>query len=437
MLSVNTLYLECNMGAAGDMLTAALLELLPDPDDFVYRFNTLGIPRILMRREDAVKCGIHGTHISILVDGKEESEDMHDHHHEHEHEHEHEHSHDHEHEHDHEHSHDHEHDHEHSHDHHHSHSTLEHIRFIIDFLNIDDKVKADIMAVYTLIAEAESHAHNRPIDQVHFHEVGTMDAIADVTAVCMLLNELNVEKIICSPIHVGSGTVKCAHGILPVPAPATAYILKDVPIYGGEVKGELCTPTGAALLKHFVNEFGPMPIMKISSTGYGCGKKDFPVANCIRAHLGETADHNDEIIELSCNIDDMSAEDLAFACEELMLGGARDVYTSSVLMKKGRPGTLLTVITEDEHRDTIVKLIFKHTSTIGIRQCRMNRYVLDRSITEQDGVRIKESAGYGVVRSKAEFEDIAAYARKTGLSLSEARAKLNLQIKLWGQARRG
>ncbi len=409
---MRTLYLECNMGAAGDMLTAALLELLPDPDDFVARFNTLGIPRVKMVREDTVKCGIHGTHISMLVDGEEESENMHDHEHHHEHEH----------------------DHEHGHWHHH-HSTVEQIRFIIDFLDIDDDVKDDIMDVYGLIAQAEAHAHNRPVDHIHFHEVGTMDAIADVTAVCMLMDELDVDKVVCSPIHVGSGTVKCAHGILPVPAPATAHILKDVPIYGGEIQGELCTPTGAALIKHFADEFGPMPVMTINDTGYGCGRKDFPVANCVRAHLGETADGSDQVIELSCNIDDMSAEDMAFACEELMIAGARDVYTTPVNMKKGRPGTLLTAMTDEQHKKEIVKLIFKHTSTIGIRECRMNRYILERNIKEQDGVHIKESAGYGVSRSKAEFDDVAAYARKTGMSLSEARDKLNLKIRLWGPAR--
>ena len=411
---MKTLYLECNMGAAGDMLTAALLELLPDPHSFVERFNSLNIPRIKMLKEDAVKCGIHGTHISILVDGEEEHEGMHEHHHEHEHDHHH----------DHDHEHDHHHDHDHEHGHHH-HSSLEQIRFIVDFLDIDDDVKDDIMEVYGLIAEAESHAHNRPVSEIHFHEVGTMDAIADVTAVCMLMKELAPDKVICSPVHTGSGTVKCAHGILPVPAPATAYILQGIPSYSnGEIKGELCTPTGAALLKHFVDEFGPMPIMSSSAIGYGCGKKDFPVANCLRAFIGETAGSSDQITELSCNIDDMTAEDLGFACEELMAAGARDVYCTAVLMKKGRPGTLLTVITDDEHKEDMIKLIYKHTSTIGIRECRMGRYVLDRRFIEKNGVRYKESSGYGVNRSKAEFEDIAAYARANGLSLSEARARL-------------
>lgn len=430
---MKTLYIECNMGAAGDMLSAALLELLPDPEDFVKRFNSLGIPRIKMIKEDAVKCGIHGTHVSILVDGMEEGPHMHEHEHEHEHHHEHEHDHEHEHHHEHDHEH-HHHDHEHGehdphHDHgahHHSHSTLDQIRFIIDFLDIDDDVKDDIMAVYGLIAEAESHAHNTSVEHIHFHEVGTMDAIADVTAVCMLMKELNADKVVCSPIHVGSGTVRCSHGILPVPAPATAYILRGIPIYGGEIRSELCTPTGAALLKHFVSEFGPMPVMSISSTGYGCGKKDFPVANCVRAYIGETAGSNDEIIELSCNVDDMTAEDTAFACEELMRGGARDVFTTAVIMKKGRPGTLLCVITDDAHKEEIVKLIFKHTSTIGIRECRMNRYVLDRSFKEKDGIRIKTSSGYGAARSKAEFDDIAAYAREHGLSLSQTRQKFGV-----------
>ena len=152
-------------------------------------------------------------------------------------------------------------------------------------MNIPEKVRKDVLAVYRLIAEAESQVHGMPVEEIHFHEVGTMDAGADVTAVCMLMDRIAPDQIIASPVHVGSGTVRCAHGILPVPAPATALILKDVPIYGGQIKSELCTPTGAALLKHFVNRFESMPVLKIQKVGYGMAKKDFPQANCVRAIL--------------------------------------------------------------------------------------------------------------------------------------------------------
>ncbi len=163
---------------------------------------------------------------------------------------------------------------------------IEHI--VMGHLDIPENVKHDIMAVYGEIAQAESVAHGKTIDEIHFHEVGTMDAVADITAVCLLIDMIKPEKIIASPVHVGSGTVRCAHGILPVPAPATAYILRGVPIYGGKIKSELCTPTGAALLKHFVSSFGDMPIISLEKIGYGMGYKDFPQANCVRAFLGET-----------------------------------------------------------------------------------------------------------------------------------------------------
>ena len=229
---MNVLYLECAMGAAGDMLASALLELVPDPDAFVERLNLLGIPDVEFKKEKSVKCGISGTHLSVLVHGAEEGDE------------------------------------EHHHGHSHHHSSLQDIRTIVKgFCGIPGKVKDDILGVYSMIADAESHVHGVPVSEIHFHEVGTMDAVADITAVCLLLNELSPDRIIVSPVHVGYGTVECAHGILPVPAPATAYILKDVPVYSGKIKGELCTPTGAALLKYFADSFGPVPLMKISSVG--------------------------------------------------------------------------------------------------------------------------------------------------------------------------
>lgn len=254
------------MGAAGDMLTAALLELFSDSDVVLGELNALNIPEVQFLQETAVKCGIQGTHISVKIDGAEEHEHHHDHHEEHAHEEKH-----------------------HHHEHHH-HRHMSDIEKIVTDLPLSSKVKADILAVYGLIAEAESHVHGVPVTEIHFHEVGTMDAIADITAVCYLIEKLSPEKVVVSPIHVGSGQVRCAHGILPVPAPATAYILRDVPIYGGEIRGELCTPTGAALLKHFATDFGSMPMMKVSSIGYGMGRKDFEAANCVRVMRGESYD---------------------------------------------------------------------------------------------------------------------------------------------------
>ena len=233
------MYIDCSMGAAGDMLTGALLELLDKDvrDGFIEDFNRLGIPDVVMETEPSVKCGVEGTHVYIKVNGVEEDEHMHDHHHHHNHEHHH--------------------DHDHSHGHSHSHNGIAGIRHIVqDHLDLPENVKEDVLKAYDIIADAESKAHGVPVTEVHFHEVGTMDAIADVTAVCMLIDRIKPQKIAASPVNVGGGTVKCAHGIIPVPAPATANILEGIPSYSGDIKSELCTPTGAALLKYFVEEFG-------------------------------------------------------------------------------------------------------------------------------------------------------------------------------------
>lgn len=435
---MKTLYIDCSMGAAGDMLTAALMELLEkdERETFLAKLNSLGLHGIEYKLEPSQKCGITGSHMTVLVHGQEEDENMHDHHHEHEHQHEHEehhheleHHHDHvEHNHEHEHHHDHEHSHE-GHHHHHEHSSMEGIRHIVcDHLNLSEKVKKSVMEVYGIIAEAESQVHGKPVTDIHFHEVGSMDAVADVTAVCLLMETLGVEKVLASPVHVGSGTVKCAHGVLPVPAPATANILKDIPVYSEEIRGELCTPTGAALLKYFVTDFCLMPLMKISKIGYGMGKKDFERANCVRVMLGTTADKEDDVLELSFNLDDMTAEKIGFAMEKLFESGALDVYTVPVGMKKNRPGTLMRILCKEADKEKMVQEIFRHTTTNGIRQARLERYVLNRKMetieTEWGPVRNKIVSGYGTERSKLEYEDLARIARETGMSISEIENKI-------------
>ena len=391
---MKTLYLECSMGAAGDMLSAALYELLDDKEAFINKINNSGIPKVTVNAEPMTKCGILGTHMNVLVDGVSEGEE-HDHHHEH--------------------------DHEHHHEHHHS--SLKDIEAIIDALNIPENVKTDAKNVYAMIAEAESNAHGKPVTEIHFHEVGTMDAIADITMVCMLMNELKADKIVASEIYVGSGHVHCAHGILPVPAPATAFILRGVPFTAGHIKGELCTPTGAALIKYFAAEFGEMPVMTVDKIGYGMGKKDFKQANCVRAFLGSTNEKASQITELSCNIDDMTGEKIAFAMEKLFEAGALEVYTIPVGMKKSRPGILLSVMCNEAKKDEMVSLIFKHTTTLGIRENVSKRYTLKREIVKKETpfgeIRIKKSEGFGVVREKYEYEDLARIANEKNISIDE------------------
>lgn len=428
------LYFQCNMGAAGDMLMGALYDLLPETEqkNFLLTMNGLGLPGIEITATREQKCGIYGTHMHVSVHGREEGAETHDHEHTHSHEQMHEHAHSHEHMHDHEHSHEHVHDHEHSHNHgqeHHHHTGYQDILHQISHLSLPAEVREHAAAVYRLIGEAEAKAHNTDIQQIHFHEVGTLDALADVVGCCLLLHMLKPDKILASPIHVGSGTIRCAHGILPVPAPATAEILKNVPIYSGQTEGELCTPTGAALLKHFVSSFTAMPPMTVSDTGYGMGTKDFPQANCVRAFLGEPYSSQTEgsILSLSCNLDDITGEALSFAAQLLMDQGALDVYTTAIGMKKGRPGQLLTCLCRPEDENKMTELIFLHTTTRGIRVQEFRRHVLSQSFRKQDTpygpVTVKQSRGYGVVREKAEFEDIAKIARENNISLSEISPK--------------
>ena len=486
---MKTLYIECAMGAAGDMLTAALLELMPDKEAALAKLNAMGIPGVVFEAEPSAKCGITGTHMRVLIHGEEEGAvpcgHTHEHHHDHAHEHHHEHDHVHEHHHEHDHhvhthahahahvqedahchdsdAHDHTHHHEHD-AHHHAHHGMVEIRSLIAELAVSETVKEKVLAVYQSIAEAESRVHGAEVDQIHFHEVGSMDAVADVTAVCLLMELLAPEQVIVSPIHVGSGTVLCAHGRLPVPAPATALILEGIPIYGGSVQGELCTPTGAALLKTFADSFGPMPPMTVAKTGYGMGTKDFEQANCLRAMLGESftmndtgskmqtvqdaegentgsrgaagkdtetenpAGHESRITEISCNLDDMTGEDIAFAAERILQAGALDVFTESIYMKKGRPAVKLTVLARPEDEERLAGEIFRHTSTIGVRIHTDRRYELARHSEQRKTplgtIEVKISEGFGVRKEKIEFASLKQIAETSGKRLAEVRAAL-------------
>ena len=404
---MRTIYLDCSMGAAGDMLMAALLELLPEKDTFLQKMQSLGLPGLEISAEPSVKCGITGTHMRVLIHGEEEG-------HPHEHAVE-------------AHAHSHadapEAAHAHVHVHPHHHTDLNELTHRISHLNVSEAVRSDILAIYQSIADAESRVHGVPVEQIHFHEVGSLDALADITGVCLLMELLAPEQVLASPVHVGSGQVRCAHGILPVPAPATALLLEGIPIYGGSIRGELCTPTGAALLRRFVTRFGPLPPMRVEKTGYGMGMKDFEAANCVRAMLGQTEESAGHILELACNLDDMTPEAVGFAMEQLFAAGALDVYTTPIGMKKNRPGVLLTCMCREDDREAMLRTIFRHTSTLGVRVSVCDRYTLSRrryAVQTPDGeIRVKESSGWGVLRRKAEFEDLARIARQTGKSIAE------------------
>ena len=401
------LYLDLGMGAAGDMLTAALMELCPHKDGIIKKLNSLNIPGVHYEREIMKKSAICGTHMHVIVNGSEEECG-----------HEHEEGH-----------------HEHS---HHHHISMSDIGEIVSKLNTSEKIKKQILDVYNIIADAESRVHGEPVSQIHFHEVGNMDAIADVAAVCILINELNIGKIVVSPVHTGSGFVMCAHGKLPVPAPATALILEGVPYYSDGLKGELCTPTGAALIKYFADDFSDMPAMVVEKTGYGFGKKEFERLNCVRALLGtafqcsevtsecdNSCEKTDKVVELACNIDDMTAEEIGFATEKILEAGALDVYTISAYMKKNRPGTVICCLCHEDEREKFAKIMFKYTTTIGVRQYNCDRYILSRKTeniqTDYGNVRVKKTSGYGVEREKMEYDDLSNIANKRQKSVFEVK----------------
>ncbi len=391
------IYFDCSMGAAGDMINASLLELVEDKKALIDKINSLGIDGVEVESKKTEKCGIVGNSFSVKIDGNEEIE----------------------------HSHIHEdtHSDENSQEHHHSHSHLSDIESIVNNFDIDKDVKKDVLNIYRILAESESISHGKSVDKIHFHEVGEIDAIIDITMACMLFNTIKADKIISSPINVGSGTVKCVHGILPVPAPATLNILKNVPMYSSDIKSELCTPTGAAILKYYVDEYRDMPIMKVKNIGYGMGKKDFEQANCIRTFLADIEDKDEELIELSFNVDDMTAEEIAFANEVFMQNGALDVYTTPIMMKKSRLGSMIKLLCFEKNKENLINQIFKHTSTLGIRELEYKRHYLDRKIVKKETpygtIRVKESSGYGVSRSKCEYEDLSKIARENDISFRE------------------
>lgn len=381
---MRVIYLDCSMGAAGDMLTAALLELHPEPERFVEKMNSAlgGMARLCAQRQS--KRGIMGLHVSVDIGGDREGEEP---------------------------------------AHSHRHVSVSQIYQIIDALPLPKKTRRDARAVYAMLAEAESAVHGQSMESIHFHELGTMDALADIVSVCQLMEELAPERVLASPVTVGSGTVKCAHGLMPVPAPATERLLRGIPCQAGSIAGELCTPTGAALLKYFVSQFCPMPLMRVEKSGYGLGTKDFECLNAVRAMIGETEQESQSVLELCCNLDDMSGEAIGFALERLLDKGALDAWTEPIGMKKSRPAVKLCCLCPPELGQTLTRCLFENTSTLGVREQRMSRYTLSRRVETVDtplgAVRLKYAHGFGVERRKIEYEDLAAAARREGISLSQ------------------
>lgn len=367
------IYIECNMGASGDMLCGALLDTLNknEQNEIINKLNTFmqGVTVSCTKNE---KCGISGTKFNVDIE-----------------------------------------------EHGHHHSSIKEIFDTIDGFALDEKIKQNAKEVYKIIANAESKVHGVEVADIHLHEVGMKDAIMDITAFCYIISYINAEIIACSPIATGYGEVKTAHGILPVPAPATALLLAGIQNYAGDIKGELTTPTGAGLIRYFAKEITTERPETYNTIGYGMGSKDFERPNCVRVFV---SDENEEsVVELKCQIDDMTGEEMGYALNKLLSLGALDVYLTPIVMKKSRPAFEMTVITYPDKKDFFIKQIFKHTTTLGIRQIECTRSVLTRKIVVKNEIKLKKSEGYGVKKEKPEFDELVKIADERDISVFEAR----------------
>ncbi len=425
------LYLDCFSGISGDMFLGALLSLSDVFEDLSLELGKLNLPFSITARP-ANKNGVSG--IDVDIHEHSHTHDHHDHHHAHGHHHDHHHDHDHENEHDHEHHHDHEHEHhehDHAHEHNHQSSGAHHHRGfseicrIIDGSTLSHGVKARSKAIFQKLAESEAAVHNATIEEVHFHEVGAIDAIGDIVGACVLLELLNIDKVYASKINVGSGTVMCAHGVLNVPAPATQKLLSGLEIFSRGA-GERTTPTGAAIVATITDGQCALPSARLIKSGYGFGKKDFGELNALCAYLLETCEEQTQsVCLLETNIDDMTGEELGFAMERLFDAGALDVFFTPIYMKKNRPAHKLSVLCHETIKEELLTTLFKHTTTLGVREQTIQRHTLNRQeIVNKDGVRMKHAKGYSIDRKKIEYEDVRLYAQDHNIDFRQAKKEL-------------
>jgi hypothetical protein len=318
-------------------------------------------------------------------------------------------------------------------EHQHAHRHLSHIVKIIEKATLPERAAKNALAVFQKLGEAEAEVHQVPIEKVHFHEVGAADSIADIVGACLAFELLGIDRIVCSPVNVGSGTVKTEHGILPVPAPATARLLTGVPVYARGPELELATPTGAAVAVTLAERFGVLPPMTISRTGFGAGGYDFPEhANVLRVILGEAtgASEATTVVVIEANIDDLNPQVLAYAAELVLGAGALDVSLQPILMKKGRAGTLLRIVARPEDRERLSQIVFAETSTLGVRFYLADRQVQQRGLTNVvtrfGQVRMKvSSAGWAA----PEYEDCRKLARQSGVPLRDVIAEANIEYR--------
>ena len=318
----------------------------------------------------------------------------------------------------------------------HSHHHVEDIEKIILRAKISETAKKSALQIFNELAKAEGKIHGvSDKKSLHLHEVGALDSIADIICLALCVENLRPDKIIFSPINTGEGTVKCAHGILPVPAPAAAELLKQIPVYSDGTKMELTTPTGAAFARVFADDFGSMPLGKILKTGYGAGTREIDdKPNVLRAMLIESIDEKskDNLYQIETQIDDMTAETLAPIFNKLLSAGALDVYLTQILMKKQRPGFLLTVLSDFQNKENLEKIILNETTTFGVRSWKISRVCLDRKIEKFNSslgtVKIKTGQLGNIVKKMPEFDDCLKIAEKLDLPVREVYNKIISEI---------
>lgn len=431
------MYLDCFSGAAGDMLLGACLDAGLPIERLREALGSLGVEHDL-RVASVVRAGITATHFEVVDAARGAAGHAHEPAHSHDHEHHDQAQHDHPHAAGHPHEHAHAHSHAHAPAGPHGHRSLAEIRHLIGHSALSAAGKARAIALFQRIGEAEAAIHGTPIDQVHLHEVGALDSIIDIVGTVFAMEWFGIEDVVASPLNVGGGTVDIAHGRYPVPAPATARLLAGVPIYGGGPDVELVTPTGALLVSAYACAYGALPLMTIDRVGYGAGRRDFPrQANVLRILIGErrpevaTGAGPQEglasIVKVECEIDDMNPQWFGPASDRLFEAGAVDVFLGAVQMKKGRPGTLVTVLAPEDRRQAVCDVLFRETTTLGVRFERMWRETLDRrweSVDTAGGpVRIKVALRHGqVLTATPEFDDCLGVATRTGKPLKEVQA---------------
>ncbi len=434
----NTLYLECNTGISGDMSVAALLDLGADRDVLMKVLNSIPAKGFEVKVSRVKKAGIDCCDFAVLLDKDHEN---HDHDMEYlygktgncgcNHEHTHQEGH-----HEHAHSHDGEHEHTHSHTHHHEHRGMKEIREILSACVMTERARALALKIFEVLARAEAKAHGVSLEEVHFHEVGAIDSIVDIVAAAVCLDNLDITKVIVLRLCEGTGSVRCQHGILPVPVPAVANIIEayGLPVQFSDTKGELITPTGAAIVAAMEPSYSLPERFTIQKIGMGAGKRAYERPSILRAMLiKEKTEEKDTIYKLESNIDDCSGEALGYVMEELLKAGARDVHYIPVYMKKNRPAWMLNVICSKEDIEKLESVIFKETTTIGIRRVEMERTVLKREIKKVQTVYgealVKVCMTEGQTRYYPEYESVVKICREKGLPYPEVYEKIAEQCR--------